>query len=439
MIRLARFLVSSCLVVCFGTISVLAQNFQRRQVDSIRASFEDARGNDIACADADHCVYVGNINNGTMVVAYIRATTDGGETWRRVWSDSFSIENQRIIHPERIAHPTPNVILMAADDAYLFRSSDGGKSWTETQIGDAQFPLRSLEMYDARTGVVINRSTVYRTSDSGVTWQPLSLPDEWGDHSTDYVFPLGPRSLIVRGGMPGSVMVGRTDNDGETWQLSPGPWTAARMSFPDPLHGWAVGLERDSGGLFVGKDVIARTTDGGLTWHDQIREKVDPPYGLANVDFFDSLNGVAGSVDKIVVTTDGGENWQYLPISQEGSNTIRGVSYPAANLVFAVTGNSTVFTLERISTFVNEDNQEKEASVEVYVRDRRLWITPRRLAGQRALLVLYDAVGREVMRDRVEGRTPKSFPINDLPSGLYVVVIESGGVLLASEKLLISE
>jgi hypothetical protein len=53
------------------------------------------------------------------------------------------------------------------------------------------------------------------------------------------------------------------------------------------------------------------TTDGGLSWTEQLKLEIKPYFGLQTISFFDSKNGIAaGKESKIIMTTDGGLTWQ---------------------------------------------------------------------------------------------------------------------------------
>ena len=56
-------------------------------------------------------------------------------------------------------------------------------------------------------------------------------------------------------------------------------------------------------------DVIFRTKDGGHTWERILKIFEYPPYGLQDISFHDTQNGVAVGCKKIYTTNDGGETW----------------------------------------------------------------------------------------------------------------------------------
>jgi photosystem II stability/assembly factor-like uncharacterized protein len=68
-------------------------------------------------------------------------------------------------------------------------------------------------------------------------------------------------------------------------------------SFPDPMHGWAVGIS----------GLIIHTADGGKTW---VKQNSGTDKHLFTVYFPDCKNGwAAGNLNTIIHTADGGNTW----------------------------------------------------------------------------------------------------------------------------------
>lgn len=436
-------LVIVCLAGLVASLPAAAQDFEWVVADSIGPAVEDARAFDIACADEDHCLYCGTAVrtfDPYWAYSFVRFTTDGGTTWRTVEIDTSYVGNPyEVPRPQRVAHPAPHLMMMAADSGYLYRSDDGGRSWTTMHIGVGSASLSSLEMFDAATGVVVSGSEgLLRTVDSGRSWQPLIPPDSLREYGYDYAFPAGAQSVVLRLARPDDVRIARTDDEGRNWRVSGGPWSAGRLNFADSLHGWAVGLERDSGSWFTGKDVIARTTDGGSTWHDQIRSYVDPPLGIANVDFLDSRHGIAGGgLGKLIVTEDGGEHWSRIPVDPDRITGIWGVAYPSRNRAFALGGNAAVLRLDRKSASAGAVRME-ESGPDVTLAGGALIIRMGGMTVQRLAVSLYSTTGVRVARiesDVRDGRT--EVPMAGFASGLYLVTVETADGATVTDKIVL--
>jgi photosystem II stability/assembly factor-like uncharacterized protein len=96
----------------------------------------------------------------------------------------------------------------------------------------------------------------------------------------------------------------KTDNAGFTWdaQTSNTENNLRAVYFTDASYGWAVG---DYG-------TIVQTSNGGTTWNLQTSPHSSWQY---DVQFFDRNNGWIAANEKLLHTTDGGANWEYVSSS----------------------------------------------------------------------------------------------------------------------------
>jgi photosystem II stability/assembly factor-like uncharacterized protein len=231
--------------------------------------------------------------------------------------DSFRVDSLPIFRLPpiyfRVAHPTPNVIIVACDSGYVFRSVDAGKSWNWQTLGNSRLKMHSLSMYDSLHGAIatITRE-IYVTSDGGATWNVTNpLPTEIQDqYVNDVATPSEQTVILDMSNYPTKYACAYSSDAGQSWDVREGMPNCVRMHWLDTLEGWAVGLEPDSLTSVHGNDIILHTTNGGRSWTEQVRRRIDRPYGLFDIDFIDRSNGVAvGSLGKILRTRDGGETW----------------------------------------------------------------------------------------------------------------------------------
>ncbi|WP_243149687.1 F510_1955 family glycosylhydrolase [Thermaerobacter sp. PB12/4term] len=145
---------------------------------------------------------------------------DGGRTWTRTQVPALAGPLGR--GPlQLVAHPKDPDTLLAAGEEGLLRSEDGGRTWKTILAGAvsaAAFVPRDPEQllaYEAGTGLV-------RSADGGRTWQPLGL--RVGDRdlvAAVAVHPADPQVVYVAT-FAGTLMQSR--DGGSTWQaLWPGP------------------------------------------------------------------------------------------------------------------------------------------------------------------------------------------------------------------------
>jgi len=179
------------------------------------------------------------------------------------------------------------VYLMAAaqDTARIYKTTDRGAHWT-MQYDDTRrgMFLDALAFFDDTHGLVLGdpvdgRFVILRTDDGGAHWtridsagMPAALPGEaaFAASGTALVTGGAHDAWFATGGGPVS-RVFRSHDSGRTWQVSETPVRAGNasagifsLSFSDATHGVAVG------GNYAAPDTtqitVALTADGGVTW-----------------------------------------------------------------------------------------------------------------------------------------------------------------------------
>lgn len=249
----------------------------------------------------------------------------------------------------------------------LWRSSDGGATWTHVGAGsllekelDSPLVLR-IARSNPRVFYVIARSTFYRSIDAGETWTKTELPKSYGDNVDVIVDPLDANRVYVeqnavctKPGCAGGVY--RSDDGGRNWKLtglehryhtlmaidpsnravlyaigggrlhqttnSAGSWKDITPASPADLKvtGIAVDPTNSStlyitaGSLSVGLSYFMKTLDGGRTWRS-VRE-FDGYSGFKTIITVDPkqpsqllATTYCGGITRSI---DGGETWTPL-------------------------------------------------------------------------------------------------------------------------------
>ena len=112
--------------------------------------------------------------------ALILKTTDGGNTWRKVYQSNRPYENSW-----KVSFPTPKVGY-ATIQSYnpdttinqqrIVKTIDGGETWTELDlIADHGAREFGIGFIDENHGFVGTISSGYETKDGGATWRPIDL------------------------------------------------------------------------------------------------------------------------------------------------------------------------------------------------------------------------------------------------------------------------
>jgi photosystem II stability/assembly factor-like uncharacterized protein len=200
-------------------------------------------------------------------------TTDGADRWTRVESPL----NGRQLWSVLLLPQAPEVILAGTCPSRLFRSGDGGRTWTELPVRMVQECPRILHTrVTTLTADPTEPETVWagveidglrRSRDAGQTWQAVGR----GLSSLD-IHALA----VVPGDGQGKRLLASTNNDlnlsmddGETWwPLQIGkvlPWSYCRGLAQLPRRPEIVLL--GSGDAPPGSvGIVARSSDGGATW-----------------------------------------------------------------------------------------------------------------------------------------------------------------------------
>ena len=208
----------------------------------------------------------------------------------------------------------------------LFRTKDGGASWTRVDLGGL-FGGRSVDAIhsaDAKGGIyaVTSLGEVLRSMDGGVTWPALGKP--LGDVSLSRVQLVDASTGWVASGaavrdqdtdeLKGYEEGGlaRTTDGGKSWTVvfSGEQREIVGLSFVDGQRGWMASQS-------MAGPKLEQSVDGGLTWKELAlpASKLGSTDGLAAVRFFDGcegwLLGSAGADSASVLwrTADGGKTW----------------------------------------------------------------------------------------------------------------------------------
>ncbi len=130
---------------------------------------------------------------------------------------------------------------------------------------------------------------------------------------------------LVAVGDHGIIVVSRDNGLSWSQRLTPTWVLLTSVCFPDPQHGWAVGHD----------GVILATGDGGETWVRQ-DDGANKDTVLLAVYFRDTLHGIAaGAYGKCYATEDGGKKWTMIHPSADEVHYNRITAGPKGHLYLA--------------------------------------------------------------------------------------------------------
>jgi hypothetical protein len=290
----------------------------------------------------------------------VQRSDDGGATWETVGNE-FAYEGEtgthqwydgsphpwdfaRVWHFEPSPHD-PDTVFAGAEDAALFRSTDGGHTWQELdalrthstgetwQPGAGGLCLHTILIDPANTDrmyVAISAAGAFRTDDGGASWQPINkglrsefLPDEDAEvghcvHNLAF-HPERPDTVFMQ--KHWDVM--RTDDAGELWTEVSGD-LPSDFGFPiavdpnDPETIFVVPIKSDAEHYPPeGKLRVARSRTGGHEWEllteglPQEDAYVNVLRDAMSVDTLDPCGVYFGTTSgEVYASADGGDSWR---------------------------------------------------------------------------------------------------------------------------------
>jgi photosystem II stability/assembly factor-like uncharacterized protein len=243
-------------------------------------------------------------------------TNDGGETWtRRSQGLAPTVMYTVVVNPD-----DPDVVYAGGGGPageILFKSTNGAKTWVNItdKMGSA---IRSIALSpdDPETLFVgvFYHLRIYKSLDGGVTWAPsgAGIPKETIVQALA-VDPLDPAVVYAGLGLAPNSSLYRSTDGGESWSPSGAGLVTSDVNdiVVDPLHPGVVYVTAIFDGLF-------KSTDGGATWFH-----LDAgPTGATTLEmdpndpatiYTSRKAGLAGENLGVFKSTDAGVTWkQYL-------------------------------------------------------------------------------------------------------------------------------
>ena len=289
----------------------------------------------------------------------IQRSDDGGKTWAAVgnkflydgkpgthqWYDGtpHPWEFKRVWHLEP-SLTEPETVFAGAEDAALFKSTDGGATWTELsglrdhRTGPQWAPgaggmcLHTIMLDKANPGriyVAISAAGAFRSDDSGASWKPITKglhsnflpkPDAEVGHCVHRIamHPSKPETLFMQ--KHWDVM--RSDNSGDQWHEISGN-LPTDFGFVIDVHAhqpetvYVVPIKSDSEHFPIdGKLQVWRSRSGGNEWEaltnglPQENCYVNVLRDAMAVDSLDKCGVYFGTTGgQVYASADAGDNW----------------------------------------------------------------------------------------------------------------------------------
>ena len=292
----------------------------------------------------------------------IQRSSDGGKTWEPVgnefkydgtpgthqWYDGTQHpwEFKRVWHLEP-SHTDPEMLYAGIEDAGLFQSTDGGKSWHELpalrsvqghlwQPGAGGMCLHTIivdPQNPQRLFVAISAAGAFRSDDAGQSWKPINrgLKSAWEIPDPDANIGHCVHRIAMHPSRPDVLYmqkhwdVMRTDNAGDMWYEVSGN-LPTDFGFPIDVHAhepetiYVVPIKSDSEHYPPdGKLRVYRSRTGGNEWEaltnglPQENCYVNVLRDAMAVDSLDSCGIYFGTTGgQVYISPDGGDTWKAI-------------------------------------------------------------------------------------------------------------------------------
>lgn len=360
-------------------------------------------------------------------------TEDGGTNWFKqnqhdslIFSSIFAINSQ---YAFAVGATTDGIY---AKNAAILRTIDGGINW-EMQTIDSLIWLYDVCFNNSTTGWISGNGTLLKTDDKGITWHEVTL---------DSAPPGGKIQFINENiGWIGGTL--KTINGGENWFPQIIPVTSINsFYFVNSKIGWAVASSN-------GSNNILKTTDGGENWTPY---SITPPGYNFSVQFVNETTGWISGYSNltrnsiIIKTTDGGISWH----DQQSPATNLSYIYMINETTGWAAGNGILKTTNGGGVVSVKDEKKLKSNLPEHIELFQNYPNPfnpsttihfKIFKPGYVLLKIYDILGREVetlVNDKREvGEYKIIWHVKGLPSGLYLCRLQAKDFIETKKLILL--
>lgn len=219
----------------------------------------------------------------------------------------------------------------ATQNNFIYRTTNGGVTWT-TVLDSVGTHFRSIGFVTPMIGFAGNlgpgsydgattdTNVMYSTYNGGVTWTAMPAFSQAGMKGLCSIDVLDSQHIYGAGRVRGPAFVIMSSDGGTNWTLF--NLTASNVMngimdiyFRDPTNGWVVGMNTNLYAAPPYYGCIARTTNGGASWQDQVTTTISNCYfwkmswPSTNIGYVSLQQN--GSYSNLVFykTIDGGNTW----------------------------------------------------------------------------------------------------------------------------------
>ncbi len=387
----------------------------------------------IKCFDSLNCMIYGALYGAGGY--YFRRTTDGGDSWNTIFSDSayfIDFGNEYWVPDlHDIAYPSRKIFIAVGDSGLIVRTADSGKTWHKSTYIKNCYLFR-IRMFDENYGIIEgckrpcnNDSDGFylETIDGGETWNKMIRPP--GISFAE--FEIVNRNLIC-----GLTWLTTPDSlrkeyiiwvhDGwKSFDTVPKPTYGFHFDFINEKKGWISGGKKILyQGFNVWTQVIYHTSDGGKTFDIQ-RDTMYNGVPIDDIKFYDENFGIGASeVSHVVMTDNGGKNWRNVKIAYTKPNDgysyiVLSIQIPSYTTAYVILEYDYIYKYTRDWTDVVEEKIDTDFEVSPnpatdFIEIKQVTTKP---------IAIYSVLGIKL----IESEYKEKIDVSGLAPGMYFVRI----------------
>ncbi|HTD21621.1 MAG TPA: hypothetical protein VK738_03155 [Terriglobales bacterium] len=285
--------------------------------------------------------------NSVSIGDGIYKSTDGGENWTNMGLKNSERISKIVVDPKdgnTVYACVPGKLWSDSDDRGLYKTSDGGKSWTKVLKGvnaSTGCSMISMDSRDSKTlyaglwdfrrkgwtfrsggenATAFSGSGFFKTTDGGATWAELDEksapglpPKPWGRIAVT-VAPSNPKVVYALIESNRSALF-RSDDGGKTWQER----DRSQMMVWRPFYFASLTIDpKDENKIYKTDLKLIQSTDGGVSF-SVISASAHGDFHAVWIDPDDPNHVITGDDGGVWYSYDSGNKWwkaYNLPIAQ---------------------------------------------------------------------------------------------------------------------------
>ena len=271
---------------------------------------------------ANYSICIGTIGTGVWL------SGDGGDSWKRAGGE---IWNEARVYGMAVHPSEPRTLFAGADDG-IYKSTDGGQTFAHLDT-----PMNKMDVwkiaFDPSNPDIIFAGTrpaaLFRSKDGGKSWTQLKV--DMAEECPNVRIPRV-TALVVDPSNPKTIWAG-VEVDGVRRSLDGGDtWTRITEGVPDPdIHDVTINLNGSRKVLTTTPREIFASTDVGEHWIAMgVGEQFKLPYcraltqkeGDPKTLFVATGDGAVGKTGAIQRSKDGGSKWEMAKLPVEPNSPI---------------------------------------------------------------------------------------------------------------------